>query len=332
MAMPRSEITTGIVGGSGFTGTLLAELLVRHPDVELSCMSSTSRAGMPVSRHAPRLRTGLAFCRDDEVAGVDCAFVCLPAREAAPVVKRLHDEGTLVVDLSPDFRLPAQAYAQWYGEHPFPELLPAVYGLPELHRDEIREARIVANPGCYPTAALLALEPLRGLGLLDIVIDAKSGASGAGKAPSERTHFCTVDSDLTAYGVNTHRHYPEIAAGLGVNGHSPHLTFVPHLAPLQRGIVETIYARVGRLPAAADLLSIYGDAYRREPFIEIVDEPPRLHDVVNTNFCRIFATVDERAGRVVVIAALDNLMKGASGQAVQNMNILLGRPEHHGLL
>ena len=210
-------------------------------------------------------------------------------------------------------------------------MLPAAYGLTELHRQEIADARLVANPGCYPTAALLALAPLHHLELLDVVIDAKSGVSGAGKSPSERTHFCSVDSDLVAYGVQAHRHYPEIAAGLGINGHGPSLTFVPHLVPLQRGIVETIYVRAGRLPAAADLRRLYRDAYAGEPFVEICEAPPEIKDVARTNYCRIFVTVDERAGRIIVIAALDNLMKGAAGQAVQNMNIMLALPEQQGL-
>ncbi len=324
--------TIGIVGASGYTGALLAELLVGHPDVDLVAMSSGSLRGTPVSRSLPRVRTALTFCDDEEVAGVDVAFLCLPAGEAAPLTERLLGEGAMVVDLSPDFRLSLDAYRQWYGDHPCPQLLPGVYGLTELHREEIRAARLVANPGCYPTAALLALHPLIGLGLLDVVIDAKSGVSGAGKTPSERTHFCTVDSDLTAYALDGHRHLPEIAAGLSTDGEGPPpLTFVPHLVPLQRGIVETIYVRARETPAADALQRLYRDAYNGEPFIEIVDEPPRLRDVVGTNYCRMYATVDERAGRVLLIVALDNLMKGASGQAVQNMNVMLGRPEHNGL-
>jgi N-acetyl-gamma-glutamyl-phosphate reductase len=190
---------------------------------------------------------------------------------------------------------------------------------------------LVANPGCYPTAALLALHPLIGLGLLDVVIDAKSGVSGAGKTPTERTHFCSVDSDVTAYAVDGHRHLPEISAGLSADGQGPSLTFVPHLVPLQRGIVETIYVRVREVPSDDELQSLYRDAYAGEPFVEITDAPPRLRDVVGTNYCRIFPTVAGHGGRVLLIAALDNLMKGASGQAVQNMNVMLGRPEHSGL-
>ncbi|MFA4965892.1 MAG: N-acetyl-gamma-glutamyl-phosphate reductase, partial [Thermoleophilia bacterium] len=323
--------------GSGYTGALLAELLLRHPSVKLTHVSSEKLAGEPVRQHLPRVRTGLAFCPQAEVGGVDLAFVCTPHGQAAPVVKRLLDDGVKVVDLSADFRLGAAAYAQWYGEHPYPELTPAVYGLTELHRAEVTGARLVANPGCYPTAALLALAPLAGLQVFDVVVDAKSGVSGAGKAPSDRTHFCSVDSDLVAYGIGTHRHYPEIAAGLGAatGGAAPGgptLTFVPHLVPLQRGISETIYVRAAALPTADELAGLYADFYAGEAFVEVCAAPPELKDVSGTNFCRIFATVDERAGRIILVSVIDNLMKGASGQAMQNMNVMLGLPEPEGLV
>jgi len=340
--------TVGIVGGSGYTGALLAELLLRHPSVALTAVSSETLAGQPVQQHLPRVRSALDFCGQADVSGVDFAFVCTPHGEAAPVVKRLLDDGARVIDLSADFRLDAGAYAEWYGEHPHPELLPGVYGLTELHRDEVAAASLVANPGCYPTAALLALTPLKQLGLLDVVIDAKSGVSGAGKTPKGSTHFCTVDSDLVAYGVQSHRHYPEIAAGLvtvgpeahafgarpGDGKHEPSLTFVPHLVPLQRGISETIYVRAGTLPppSGVQLRALFEDFYAGETFVEICDAPPQLKDVAGTNYCRIFPHVDARAGRIIVISVIDNLMKGASGQAVQNMNVMLGLPEYEGLV
>jgi len=324
--------SVAVIGGSGYTGALLAELVLGHPSVGLAHVTSESLAGDRVAKHHPRLRTGLAFCAQAEVGGVDLAFVCLPHGEAAPVVKRLLDTGAKVVDLSADFRLDAATYTEWYGEHPFPEMLPGVYGLTELHRHEVSTAELVANPGCYPTAALLALEPLRQLGLLDVVIDAKSGVSGAGKTPTESTHFCSVDSDLVAYGIQGHRHYPEIAAGLAED--APALTFVPHLVPLQRGISETIYVRpvASALPTQAEVRTLYEDRYAGEPFVAVCDAPPQLKDVAGTNCCRIFPHIDERAGRIVVISVIDNLMKGASGQAVQNMNLMLGLPETAGLL
>ena len=346
--------SAGIVGGSGYTGALLAELLLRHQSVKLAAISSETLAGQPVQQHLPRVRAGLDFCSLAELADVDVAFVCTPHGEAAPIAKKLLDDGVKVIDLSADFRLDAACYAEWYGEHPHPELLPGVYGLTELHRDEVAAADLVANPGCYPTAALLALTPLKALGLVDVVIDAKSGVSGAGKAAKSTTHFCSIDSDLVAYGVESHRHYPEIAAGLNGGGAgargpaakpsafgaapsagpSPSLTFVPHLVPLQRGISETIYVKTGTLPlpTATELRTLYEEFYAGETFVEVCAAPPQLKDVAGTNYCRIFPHVDTRAGRIVVISVIDNLMKGASGQAVQNMNVMLGLPEHQGLV
>jgi N-acetyl-gamma-glutamyl-phosphate reductase len=345
--------SAGVVGGSGYTGALLAELLLKHPSVKLTAISSQSLAGEPVRQHLPRVRSELVFCGRRDLGGVDVAFVCTPHGDAAPITGQLLDDGVRVVDLSADFRLDAATYAAWYGEHPHPELLPGVYGLTELHRDEVAAARLVANPGCYPTAALLALAPLKALGLADVIIDAKSGVSGAGKTPKAGTHYCSVDSDLVAYGVRSHRHYPEIAQGIaavtakdgwgsvptgpGVRkpaGAGPSLTFIPHLVPLQRGISETIYVKTATwpLPSGADVRALYDEFYAGETFVEVCDAPPQLKDVAGTNHCRIFPHVDERAGRLVVISAIDNLMKGASGQAVQNMNVMLGLPEHEGLV
>jgi N-acetyl-gamma-glutamyl-phosphate reductase len=345
--------SAGIVGGSGYTGALLAELLLGHPSVKLAAVSSETFAGEPVQQHLPRLRSDLSFCSRADLGGVDVAFLCTPHGDAAPVAKRLLDDGVKVIDLSADFRLDAATYAEWYGEHPYPELLPGVYGLTELHRDAVAGADLVANPGCYPTAALLALAPLKQLGLADVIIDAKSGVSGAGKTPKSNTHFCSVDSDLVAYGVQSHRHYPEIAAGLSEvtakegygsapsalgaapsAGPAPSLTFVPHLVPLQRGISETIYVKTATLPlpSAAELTALYEEFYAGETFVEVASAPPALKDVAGTNYCRIFPHVDARAGRIVVISVIDNLMKGASGQAVQNMNVMLGLPEHEGLV
>lgn len=330
--MSSETITAGIVGASGYAGALLAEMLLPRDDVRLRFVSSTSFEGKPVRQTLPRIRTELEFCSNDEVADVDVAFVCLPHGQSATAVKRLLDDGARVVDLSADFRLSVDLYAEWYGEHPCPELLPATYGLSELHREAIATATLVANPGCYPTAALLALEPLRGFGLVDVVVDAKSGASGAGRALSDATHYCAVDSDLVAYGLGGHRHYPEIAAGIGADKGGPTLTFVPHLGPWQRGIVETIYVRADDTPSEKELGAIYERAFAQDPFVEIADRPPHLKDVVGTNYCRIFPTVDPRSGRTVVISVIDNLVKGASGQAIQNMNLMFGRDEGRGLM
>ena len=218
-ALETEPLTAAVVGASGYTGALLVDLLLAHPGVSLEQVSSEQLAGTPVADHLPRLRTGLSFVSPAKVGGIDVAFACTPHGQAAHVVGRLLDDGARVVDLSADFRLDAATYAQWYGTHPRPELLAgAVYGLTELHRPAIAGATLVANPGCYPTAALLALAPLAPLGLLDVVIDAKSGVSGAGKTPSERTHFCSVAGNLSAYGLDGHRHYPEIVAGLAAPG------------------------------------------------------------------------------------------------------------------
>lgn len=347
----------GIVGGSGYTGALLAELVLAHPSLKLAAMTSQSLAGEPVRRHLPRVRSELTFCTLSELNGLDVALLCLPHGASASVAVQLLDRGVRVIDLSADFRLDATTYVEWYGEHPHPELLPAVYGLTELHREAVAAADLVANPGCYPTAALLALAPLSRLGLVDVIIDAKSGVSGAGKQPKATTHFCSIDSDLVPYGLQTHRHYPEIAAGLarmnaaGVAGSmigatgsvvatapaqppAPSLTFVPHLVPLQRGISETIYVKAGTvpLPSQDDLTALYEDFYASATFVEVCDAPPQLKDVAGTNYCRIYPHVDARAGRLVLVSVIDNLMKGASGQALQNLNVMLGRPEHEGLI
>jgi N-acetyl-gamma-glutamyl-phosphate reductase len=351
----RKPVTAAVVGASGYTGALLCELLLRHPGVALEQVSSEQLAGGLVADHLPRLRTALSFSSPAEIGGSDVAFVCAPHGQAAHVVTRLLDDGARVVDLSADFRLDAATYAAWYRPHPYPELLPqAVYGLTELQRPAIAGATLVANPGCYPTAALLALAPLSPLGLTDVVIDAKSGVSGAGKSPNERTHFCSIDGDLVAYAIGGHRHYPEIVGGLaalaaasavggcavlgaaaeaGAPGQPapPTLTFVPHLMPVARGIVETIYVRAERLPSAAALRALYEEAYADEPFVAVADAPPELKDVVGTNTCRLFATIDEAARRIIVVSVIDNLMKGAAGQAVQNLNVMAGFPEHWGL-
>ncbi len=359
-ARQPQQLTAAVVGASGYTGALLCELLLRHPGVALEQVSSEQLAGVLVADHLPRLRTALSFSSPAEVGGTDVAFVCAPHGQAAHAVSRLLDDGARVVDLSADFRLDAETYAAWYRPHSYPELLSqAVYGLTELQRPALAGATLVANPGCYPTAALLALAPLAPLGLTDVVIDAKSGVSGAGKSPSERTHFCSIDGDLVAYALGGHRHYPEIAGGLaalagaaavrsgaasaapagaagaapGAAGQTaaPTLTFVPHLMPVARGIVETIYVRAERLPSAAALRALYDEAYAGEPFVALADAPPELKDVVGTNCCRLFATIDEAARRIIVVSVIDNLMKGAAGQAVQNLNVMAGFPEHWGL-
>jgi N-acetyl-gamma-glutamyl-phosphate reductase len=281
-------------------------------------------------------------------AGGDAAIVGYPHGAASPVVAELRGLGALVVDLSADFRLrQLPAYEQWYGPHGAPELLEgAVYGLTELRRDAIREAELVANPGCYPTAALLALAPLAEAGLAeDVVIDAKSGVSGAGRGGGESVSFVNVDENFNPYAVDGHRHAPEIAQELRelMPDQTPTapeaeprsrrvpFTFIPHLLPIDQGLLASCYVRLSRDLSEDELQELYADRYGDEPFVELTDDPPGVRDVRETNLCRISTALDADAGRAVVFAAIDNLWKGASGQAVQNLNLMLGLPETEGL-
>jgi N-acetyl-gamma-glutamyl-phosphate reductase len=280
----------------------------------------------------------------DRHAEVEAAVVAYPHGAAAPVVAALRERGVRVVDLSADFRLrdPLE-YGRWYREHEAPELIEqAVYGLPERYREQIGKADLVANPGCYPTAAVLALAPLARAGLIeDVVIDAKSGVSGAGRAPSPKTHFVSADENLNAYGVPRHRHTPEIEQELAALGTDIRITFTPHLVPLDQGELVSCYVTVapGALGARApgtpdspdDLDHLYATAYESEPFVEVVKTPPGVRDVRETNFCRISVHRDPRTGRVIVFAVIDNLWKGAASQAVQNLNVMFGLPESEGI-
>jgi N-acetyl-gamma-glutamyl-phosphate reductase len=277
---------------------------------------------------------------DPAALDVDAAVVAYPHGAAAPVVAELRERGVRVVDLSADFRLrDAAVYEEWYGgPHPAPELIgEAVYGLPELHREAIAAADLVANPGCYPTAAILALAPLAREGLLgDVVIDAKSGVSGAGREPTHGKHFVAVDETVTPYKVGRHRHTPEIEQELGGG---VRVTFTPHLVPLSHGELVSCYIRTvaegeresARLAGETNLRELYDEAYADEPWVEVVDGPPGMQEVRETNFCRISVHADERAGRVIVFATIDNLYKGTASQAIQNLNLMFGRPEGEGL-
>ena len=268
----------------------------------------------------------------DRHGEIDAAVVAYPHGAAAPLVVDLRSRGVRVVDLSADFRLRDPAvYELWYQEHPAPDLLEeAVYGLPERYRDEIREADLVANPGCYPTAGLIALAPLARTGLIeDVVIDAKSGVSGAGRAATEKTHFVTVDENVNAYGVPRHRHTPEIEQELERLGADVRITFTPHLLPLDQGELVSCYVRLA--DAGLDLAQLYSDAYAGEPFVEVAAAPPGVRDVRETNICRVSVHRDERTGRVIVFGAIDNLWKGSASQAVQNLNLMFGLPEAEGI-
>jgi N-acetyl-gamma-glutamyl-phosphate reductase len=260
--------------------------------------------------------------------------VAYPHAAAAPLVAQLRNRGVKVVDLSADFRLRDLAtYEQWYAPHPAPELIPrAVYGLPELYRDLLRDADLVANPGCYPTAVLLALAPLARAGAIaGVVVDGKSGVSGAGRAATDKTHFVTVDENVNAYSVPRHRHTPEIEQELAVLGAELTITFTPHLLPLDQGELVSCYVDLHPHGAELDLDALYQETYADEPFVEVAAAPPGVRDVRETNICRISVHRDERSGRAIVFGAIDNLWKGSASQAVQNLNLMFGLDEREGI-
>jgi len=328
--------SVAVFGAAGFTGALTTKLLYSHPSFELRWITARSDTGLSLHDLYPHHRVPLVLeeLNLDVHADVDAAVVAYPHGAAAELVAELREREVRVVDLSADFRLrDPQVYAEWYRNHPAPALLEqAVYGLPERYREQIQDADLVANPGCYPTAAVLALAPLASEGLIeDVVIDAKSGASGAGRAATPKTHFVTVDENVSAYGVPRHRHTPEIEQELNALGCGVPVTFTPHLLPLDQGELVSCYVTGEGSPSGAGLYQLYADFYADEPFVELSDGPPGVRDVRETNFCRISVHHDQRTGRVIAFAALDNLWKGAASQAVQNLNLMFGRPEGEGI-
>ena len=339
MNKPRA----GIINVTGYAGVELARLLSRHPGIELTTVTGRSAAGQKLATLFPYL-AGIDLTIEAELGEVDVAFSAMPHKDSAEAVVPLLDRGIKVVDISADFRLKNPVdYQQWYGfTHPAPHLLEqAVYGLPELYRSEITSASLVANPGCYPTSAILALAPAVRGGLVDtnIIIDSKSGVSGAGRALSLKTHYTEVNEDVSAYALEGHRHLPEVVQELEqlAGGKSLSVTFVPHLIPMTRGILTTCYAQLiaGKLAAGSvgleALKQLYRDFYKEEPFVRIVDSPPHTKHTWGSNHCLIYPTVDQRTGRLIVISCIDNLVKGAAGQAIQNMNLMLGLPETTGI-
>src|SRR5437764_10110021 len=331
-SMVRSVHRVAVLGAAGFAGALAAAIVERHPSLELSMVTARADAGRRLDHLYPRyrVRRELESYDPDTVAErADAAFVGYPHGAAAPVVEELRNRGLKVVDLSADFRISRERYERYYQPHDAPALLgEAVYGLTELHRDEIRAASLVAAPGCYPTAAVLALAPLRGL-LSDAIVDAKSGVSGAGRGADETTHFVSADENVNAYKVEGHRHRAELEQELGDGSH---ITFTPHLVPLDQGLLASCYVSTDNGITGGDLRGLFEDAYAAEPFVELADSPPGVRDVRDTNMCRIHATVEPATGRVLVFAAIDNLWKGAAGQAVQDLNLMLGLDETAGLL
>jgi N-acetyl-gamma-glutamyl-phosphate reductase len=332
-----------VAGASGYAGALTAELVRRHPSLELARVTARTNAGRRLNELYPQYGVDLVLEEPaaEDGADIDAAVVAYPHGAATPVVAALREQGTKVVDLSADFRLhDLDSYERWYGEHGAPQLLSeAVYGLTELHRDAIADADLVANPGCYPTASILALAPLAAAGLIeDVVIDAKSGVSGAGRAAEEEMAIVKETDDTKPYKVTGHRHTPEIAQELtelgGGNGASPGesgLTFVPHLMPYDQGELVSCYVRTSEPLDAARMLSLYEERYGEEPFIEVTSEPPGVSGVRGTNLCRIHLALNEASGRAMAFASIDNLWKGAASQAIQNLNLMLGLPEGEGI-
>ncbi len=334
-------IKVGIVGGTGYTGVELLRLLAGHPQAQLQAITSRADAGMPVSQMFPSLRgqVDLAFCHPDDARLDQCdvVFFATPNGIAMQQARALLDAGVKVIDLAADFRIKDIAeWEKWYGMgHACPDLVAeAVYGLPEVNRARIRQARLVANPGCYPTAVQLGFIPLLEAGLVDagtLIADAKSGVSGAGRKAEVGSLFAEAADNFKAYGVGGHRHLPEIRQGLSnVNGHPVGLTFVPHLTPMIRGIHATLYAR---LKQEADLQDLFAQRYAGEAFVDVLPSGsmPETRSVRGSNICRIAVHRPQGGDMVVVLSVIDNLVKGAAGQAIQNMNIMFGLPEASGL-
>ena len=331
----------GILNVTGYSGSELARLLHGHPEVTLTSVTGRSAAGQKLGDVFPHL-SDLDMVIQPELDGsLDMVFSALPHKASAEAVIPLVENGIKVVDVSADFRLkqPSQ-YEEWYGvSHPAPQYLEeAVYGLTELNRPDVSQARLVANPGCYPTSAILALTPAIAKGLVepDIVVDSKSGVSGAGRGLSMTTHFSEVNENVMAYSVGGHRHLPEITEQLGKlqDDNSPvEVTFLPHLIPMTRGILSSCYARLkpdvfsSWDQADTQIRQLYQDFYLGEPFVKVSPSPPQTKQTLGNNMCLLYPTVDSRTGRLVVISCLDNLVKGAAGQAVQNMNLMFGLPE-----
>ncbi len=334
-----------VIGASGYTGVELLRLLSQHPGTELVSVTSRQYVGQSVGEVFPSLRGSLDLIFEDvnpeELAErAELVFTAVPHQTAMALIPRLLGAGCRVVDLSADFRISdVSVYEAWYQEHTARELLSeAVYGLPELFRAQIPAARLIANPGCYPTSVALALAPLLEKGLIDltsIIIDSKSGTSGAGRAVKMDTLYCEVNEGFKAYGLPRHRHTPEIEQTLGrLAGTGVTISFTPHLLPVSRGILSTCYASLSSRLTLQAVHDVYLDRYAAETFVRVLPQGqlPNLSQVRGSNFCDIGLAVDDRTGRVIVIAAIDNLVKGAAGQAVQNMNLMLSLTEHTGLM
>lgn len=341
--MTAQSVRIAILGASGYTGAELVRLLARHPAARIVALTADRKAGQPLASVFPHLATldlpDMVTVEQVDWSAVDVVFCGLPHGTTQEIIAAL-PRHLKVIDLSADFRLrDLDSYAQWYGHvHKAPELQgEAVYGLTELAREQVRSTRLVANPGCYPTSAQLPLIPLIEQGLIaadDIIIDAKSGASGAGRAAKEASLFCEVAEGIHPYGIASHRHAPEIEQGLSAAAGKPVIVnFTPHLMPMSRGILSTIYVRTAKGATAADLRAALAARYAAEPFARVLPDGavPQTRHVRGSNLCLMNVFADRMPGRAIVCSVIDNLVKGASGQAIQNMNVMLGLDETSGL-
>ena len=333
----------GIINITGYAGSELARILYRHPEVEITSVTGRSAAGQQLDEVFPHL-TAMNMTIEPELSGsLDMVFSALPHKASAEACIPVLEQGLKVVDISADFRLKqADEYTEWYGvDHPDPTYLEeAVYGLPELHRDDVTNSRLVANPGCYPTSAILGLAPAVDGKIItqDIIVDSKSGVSGGGRSLTMTNHFSEVNENVFAYALKGHRHLPEITQELAPLTEKPlNLTFLTHLIPMTRGILSSCYAVLiepGNWTGdegQEKILDLYRDYYADDPFVRVVSTPPQTKQTLGNNLCLIHPSIDKRTGRLIVISCLDNLVKGAAGQAVQNMNLMCGFPEETGL-
>lgn len=338
--MPKHKV--GVVGATGYTGAELIRLLINHSEISLEIITSQSNAGKPFSAVHPQF-TGLADMKLQPVENLgnydlDLVFLALPHGVSMSFIKEHGLDKFRIIDLSGDFRLDsAETYKQWYKkDHVDPDhFADAVFGLPELFRDQIRNARLVANPGCYPTSAILALAPLIQNDVIDIdniIVDSKSGVSGAGATAKQHTHFPEVFGNFSAYGLREHRHTPEIQLTLQrFSGKHPHVLFTPHLIPIDRGILTTTYSTPRQAVSQELIEETFHNFYQKEHFVRVVNEPPMVKYVRGSNYCDVYATYDERTNKIITVSTIDNLVKGAAGQAVQNMNLMFGYIERSGL-
>jgi N-acetyl-gamma-glutamyl-phosphate reductase len=343
-------IKVGIINVTGYAGAELARLLYTHPEAQVVSVTGRSEAGQRLADVFPHLAPYDLTVEPELALSVDFAFSALPHAASAEACAPLVRSGVPVVDISADFRLnDPQEYAEWYGgEHPAPDLLPrAAYGLTELNREAVQRSKLIANPGCFPESALLAIAPAIKAGIIasEIIVDSKSGVSGAGRGLAQNLHFSEAAESVSAYGLTGHRHLPEMVQEIAKmwpraeapEAPKPRVSFTPHLIPMTRGILSTCYAPLvpGHLPAAdaakQAVRDLYTEAYANESFVRVVTAPPSTKQTRGNNMCLVFPTVDVRAERLVVVSVLDNLVKGAAGQAIQNMNAMLGLPETTGL-